>query len=367
MPDDAKWMAQALALAERGRGKVEPNPMVGCVIVKAGKLIGKGYHRRFGGPHAEPNALADAGAKAKGATVYVNLEPCAHYGKTPPCVDALIKAEVAKVVFAVRDPNPPTNGKGARKLRRAGIEVVERVLAEEAAELNAAFLKWITAGRPLVTLKWAMSLDGKIATRTGDSKWITGEAARRYAHKLRAWNQAILVGVGTVLQDDPLLTCRIPGGRDPIRIVLDSKLRTPLDSQLVQTAGDAPVIIATLRSAAKTKRQKLVQAGVEVINVRSKRKRIDLASLLDALGRRGISTLLVEGGSEVHGAFADAGLVDRVAAFVAPKLIGGADAKPAVAGLGAKLVADGLGLRSVSQKRLGDDLLIEAVRSESRL
>ena len=361
MHDDAKWMAQALALAERGRGRVEPNPMVGCVIVKAGKLVGKGYHQRFGGPHAEPNALADAGAKAKGATVHVTLEPCAHYGKTPPCVDALIAAQVAKVVLAVRDPFPETNGKGVRKLRRAGIEVLEGVMKEEAAALNAAFFKWVQTGRPLVTLKWAMSLDGKIATRTGDSKWITGEAARRYAHQLRSWNQAILVGVGTVLQDDPLLTCRIPGGRDPIRVVVDSKLRTPLDSQLVTSTSEAPVIIVTLRSAPKARRLKLERAGVEVVNVRSKNKRVDLAALLDALGKRGISTLLVEGGSQVHGGFADAGLADRVAAFVAPKLIGGADAKPAVGGSGPKLMADSLPLESISWRPLGDDLLLEAV------
>jgi len=359
MPNDTTWMGQALALAKRGRGKVEPNPMVGCVIVKAGKLVGRGYHRRFGGPHAEPNALADAGPKARRATVYVTLEPCAHYGKTPPCVDALIAAQVAKVVLAVRDPNPETHGKGIRKLRRAGIEVVEGVLAAEAAELNAAFFKWVQTGRPLVTLKWAMSLDGKIATRAGDSKWITGEPARRYAHRLRSWNQAILVGVGTVLRDDPLLTCRIRGGRDPVRIVVDSKLRTPLDSQLVKTAGDTRLIIATLRSASKSRRHKLERAGVEVVNVRSKNKRVDLAALLDALGKRGISALLVEGGSQVHGAFVDAGLVDRVAAFVAPKVIGGADAKPAVAGRGARLVADRFVLRSPVWRKLGDDWLAE--------
>ena len=360
-----RWMRLALRLAARGRGKVEPNPMVGCVIVKGDKLVGQGYHKRFAGPHAEPNALRDAGAKARGATLYVSLEPCAHYGKTPPCVDAVIRAGIATVVAAVRDPFPATNGKGIRKLRRAGIEVVEGVLAHEATALNAAFFTWVRTGRPYVTLKWAMSLDGKIATRTGDSKWITGEPARRYAHRLRAQNQAILVGVGTVLSDDPLLTCRIPGGRNPVRIVLDSRLRTPVDSQLVKTAPDVPLIIATLRSAPKTRRRRLEQAGAEVVVMRSKQSRVDVASMLDLLGKRGISTLLVEGGSEVHAAFCDAGLADRVVAFVAPKVIGGAQAKPAVAGRGLASVAAALALDSVRQRRVGDDILIEGVVARS--
>ena len=354
------WMRLALRLAAKGRGKVEPNPMVGAVLVKDGRLVGQGYHKRYGGPHAEPNALRDAGAQAEGATLYVSLEPCAHYGKTPPCVDAVIRAGIATVVAAVRDPSPAANGKGIRKLRRAGIEVVERVLAEEAAELNAAFFKWVRTGRPLVTLKWAMTLDGKIATRTGDSKWITGEAARRCAHRLRAHNQAILVGIETVLHDDPLLTCRVPRGRNLLRIVLDSKLRTPLHSQLIKTVAEAPVLIATLRSATSRKRQRLEAAGAEVVALRQKKARVDLGALLDLLGQRGVSTLLVEGGSEVHGAFCDARLVDRVAAFVAPKVIGGADAKPAVAGSGARLVTQGIRLRPFTWRRLGEDLVAEA-------
>ena len=334
--------------------------MVGAVVVKRGRLVGQGYHKKFGGPHAEPNALQDAGPEAKGATVYVTLEPCAHYGKTPPCTDALIAAGVAKVVLAVRDPFPKTNGKGVAKLRKAGIQVVEGVLAADARELNAAFFHWVRTGRPLVTAKWAMTLDGKIATRTGDSKWISGEKSRRYAHKLRAWNQAILVGVETVLQDDPLLTCRVAGGRDPLRVVLDSQARTPLGCQLVQTAAATPLLIATTRGAAKADRGRLAAAGAEVVVLPRRGGRVELGALLDMLGERGISTLLVEGGSKVHGAFLDAGLVDRVAAFVAPKLVGGVDAKTAIGGKGASSVIDGANLKSVTWRRLGDDLVLEA-------
>lgn len=355
-----KWMRLALKLARRGRGRVEPNPMVGAVLVKRGQQVGQGYHQRFGGPHAEPNALKDAGRAAKGSTVYVNLEPCAHYGKTPPCANALIAAQVAKVVTAVRDPFPATNGKGLRKLRQAGIEVVEDVLTEEAQELNAAFLKWVQTGRPLVTLKWAMTLDGKIATRTGDSKWVSCEASRRYAHKLRSYNQAILVGVGTVLQDDPLLTCRIHGARNPMRVVLDSRLRTPPDCQLIQTIDQSPVLIATTRKAPKRKRQQLERAGAEVLAVRQYRGHVDVGALLDALGERAISTLLVEGGGQVHGAFRDARLADRVVAFVAPKLVGGRDAATAIAGQGAPCIASGLELTSVHWRRLDTDLVLEA-------
>ncbi len=359
LSEHERWMALALKLARRGRGKVEPNPMVGAVVVKNGRLVGEGYHQRFGGPHAEPNALRDAGPRARGATVYVSLEPCAHYGKTPPCADALIAAGVARVVFAVRDPFPQTNGAGARKLREAGVEVVEGVLEEQAARLNAAFFKWVRTGRPYVTLKWAMTLDGKIAARFGDSKWITGEAARRYAHRLRAWNQAVLVGVGTVLQDDPLLTCRLARGRDPLRIVLDSRLRTPPSSQLARTAKETPLLLAATRAAAKSRREALERAGAEVLIVRTRRGRVDLEALLDELGRRGISTLLVEGGAETHAAFFDAGLADRVAAFIAPKLIAGADAPSPIAGRGAARMAGALALENPACRKLGDDWLIE--------
>jgi len=353
-------MRLALKLAQRGRGRVEPNPMVGAVLVKRGQLVAQGYHQRFGGPHAEPNALEVAGKAAQGSTVYVNLEPCAHYGKTPPCADALIEARVAQVVTAVRDPFPATNGKGIRRLRQAGIEVVEDVLTEEAKELNAAFLKWVRTGQPLVTLKWAMSLDGKIATRRGDSKWISCEASRRYAHKLRSYNQAILVGVGTVLQDDPLLTCRVRGGRNPVRVVLDSRLRTPSDCQLLRTIDHAPVLIATTRNASRRKREQLERAGAEVLVLRQSRGRVNVGALLDALGERAISTLLIEGGSEVHGTLCDGRLADRVVAFVAPRLVGGGDAVTAVAGRGVPHIASGLELASVHWRRLDTDLVLEA-------
>lgn len=359
--DHEKHMRLALRLAVKGRGKVEPNPMVGAVLVKRGRVVGQGYHQRYGQAHAEPNAIKDAGPKAKGATLYVTLEPCAHYGKTPPCADAVIRAGISEVVLAIRDPFPETNGKGIRKLREAGIEVLEGVLAEDAERLNAAFLKWVHTGRPLVTLKWAMTLDGKIATRTGDSKWISCEASRRYGHRLRAWNQAILVGVGTVLQDDPLLTCRVPGGRNPLRVVLDTHLRTPVNSQLVRTVEDAPLLIATVRGAPKAKRRLFETAGAEVVSLRKRRGRVDLEALLDLLGQRGISTLLVEGGSEVHGAFCDQKLADHVVAFVAPKIVGGREAVPSVQGDGAPAIGGGMGLGFVHWKRLDADLVIEGV------
>ncbi|MBM4046218.1 MAG: bifunctional diaminohydroxyphosphoribosylaminopyrimidine deaminase/5-amino-6-(5-phosphoribosylamino)uracil reductase RibD [Planctomycetes bacterium] len=357
---DEEFMRRALTLARQGKGRVEPNPMVGAVVVREGAVVGEGWHERFGGLHAEPNALAAAGEKSRGATLYVNLEPCAHFGKTPPCSDVILKAGIAKVVFATRDPNPVTAGKGPAMLRAAGVEVVEGVLEAEARKLNAPFFKLITTGRPFVILKWAMTLDGKIATRTGESKWITSAEARAHVHKVRREVDAVLVGIGTVLADDPELTCRLPeGGRNPKRVVLDSRARIPMTAKLVKTARQAEVIVATTSDASAAKIGDLRHAGCSVIVADGPGGKVDLGALLTELGRRQMTSVLVEGGAEVIGAFLDAKLADHVMAFIAPILVGDAQAKPPAVGRPISSLADALRLTDVQVARFGDDLLIE--------
>jgi len=352
-------MRRALALAQLGRGRVEPNPMVGCVIVREGKIVAEGYHERFGENHAEVNALLAAGDAAEGADVYVTLEPCAHYGKTPPCTDALVRAKVARVVAAIKDPNPLTRGKGLTRLREAGIDVVEGVLREEAARLNAPFFKLVRTGMPYVTLKWAMTLDGKTAARSGDSKWITGKSARRLAHRMRDRADAIMVGVNTVLADDPQLTCRVPGGRNPIRVVLDSRARVPLDCRIVATANNVRTLIATHESADRGRIAQLRERGCEVLVDKGVGPRVDLRWLLRELGKLPVTNLLVEGGGTVAAAFLEQGLADRVAAFVAPKIIGGKNALSPVAGAGFERMAQALRIHHAQWAFIGGDLLVE--------
>ena len=312
-------MRHALKLARRGTGKTSPNPVVGAVLVRAGKIIGEGWHKRAGGPHAEVFALADG--KARGATLYVTLEPCCTHGRTPPCTDAIIAAGIRRVVVAATDPNPKHTRRGFSQLRRAGIQVTTGVLAREATALNAAFNKWITTGKPLVIAKAALSLDGKMATQTGDSKWITSDAARREAHKLRASADAIIVGAGTVLADNPQLTLRHGvRGRQPWRVVVDSQGRSPLAAKLFKDANRHRTIVCTSNLSAAKWRQSLALLGVIVL-VLPVRK---LPVLLAELGRMEITSVLVEGGSELLGAFFDTGLVDQVAFFFAPKIIAGA-------------------------------------------
>jgi diaminohydroxyphosphoribosylaminopyrimidine deaminase/5-amino-6-(5-phosphoribosylamino)uracil reductase len=327
---DEKYMQTALKLARRGIGSVEPNPAVGCVIVKGNQVIGKGWHKKFGGPHAEINALENCrtlGVNPEGAAMYVTLEPCCHYGKTPPCTDANIAAKLAKVVVAAIDPSEHARGKGIEQLRNAGIQVQTGVCETEAKLLNAPFIKFAVTGRCWVILKWAQSIDGKMAwvDKTNERKWISNEVSRKDTHKLRRRVQAVLVGIETVLVDDPLLTARPAKGKQPIRIVLDSKLRIPLDCRLVNTAKNVPVLILTSEEALRSKPQiaeKITQKGIELLASPDTQGRCNLYFLLDELSRRGVAQLLVEGGSKVITSFLKEQLADEVCIYIAPKILG---------------------------------------------
>ena len=351
-------MRHALRLAGRALGVVAPNPAVGCVIVsREGHVIGRGWTGQGGRPHAETIALAEAGAAALGATAYVALEPCSHHGQTPPCASALMEAGVARVVAAVEDPDPRVRGKGFAALRDADIELVTGVCAKQAAELNAGFFKRVREGRPLVTLKIAQSLDGKTATATGESKWITGEAARAYGHLLRARNDAILIGIGTAMADDPQLTCRLSrGGRDPLRVVVDSRLRTPPDARIFHLQSTAITVIATVaqdegRFAAYRER------GAELLSCRDAGGRVDLADLLGQLGKRGVQSVLVESGGELAGALLRQGLIDRLVLFYGAKLVGGEGRSP-FAGSGVEKMSQAIRLQEMQVRRFGDDLMV---------
>jgi diaminohydroxyphosphoribosylaminopyrimidine deaminase / 5-amino-6-(5-phosphoribosylamino)uracil reductase len=356
---DLRWMQAALTLARRGLGAVWPNPAVGCVIVGEGRAVGRGWTQPGGRPHAEAEALRRAGTAARGSTVYVSLEPCCHWGRTPPCTDALIDAGVARVVVAVADPDARVAGGGIARLRAAGLAVEVGLCAEEAAEINAGFLSRVALGRPLVTLKLATSLDGRIATSSGESQWITGQPARDRGHALRARHDAVLVGTGTVIADNPQLTCRLPGlaGRSPVRVFLDRHLRVPLSARLVAEAGQTTTWVVTLHSPEPARSSALLGAGVGVIEVGPDREgRIDLAAALAAIGERGITRLLVEGGAELVGGLLRACLVDRLVWVHAPLLIGG-DGVPALTALGLDRLAGAPGFEPLSAERVGDDML----------
>ena len=354
--EDEVYLRRALALVVRGQGRVEPNPLVGCVIVRSGHVLGEGYHRRFGGPHAEVEALRRCRQTPRGATVYVTLEPCGHYGKTPPCTDALIAAGVTRVVAPREDPNPPVAGKGFAALRRAGLRVDVGLLADEAAKVNAPFFKLVREHRPWVILKWAQSLDGKIATRTGDSKWISDETCRAHAHRTRGRVDAILVGIGTVLRDDPLLTCRLARPRRvATRVVLDSNLRTPPRSQLVRTARKVPTWIFHARKAPARRAHALEKGGCRLYAVPSTRRGLSLPAILDALGEHQMTNVLVEGGGRLLGSFFDKGLADEFHIYIAPQLIGGAGAAGPLHGEGVRKVAAAPSLSpALSLTRLGN-------------
>jgi diaminohydroxyphosphoribosylaminopyrimidine deaminase / 5-amino-6-(5-phosphoribosylamino)uracil reductase len=352
-------MRAALALARRGLGRVWPNPAVGCVIVKDGRVVGRGWTQPGGRPHAETEALARAGAAADGATAYVTLEPCCHWGRTPPCADALIAAGVRRVVAAIEDPDPRVAGGGLARLRAAGIAVEAGLGAAEAAEINAGFFLRVRLGRPLVTLKLATSLDGRIATASGESRWITGSAARERAHLLRATHDAILVGTDTVIADDPQLTCRLPGldGHSPVRVVIDRQLRIPLNARVFAEARQVPTWVVTLASADQARRKALGDAGVVVIPATpDPAGRIDLGTALGLLGERGLTRLLVEGGGRLAAALLRGGLVDRLVWLHAPLLLGG-DGIPAVAELGLAALAHAPGFERVMSKTVGADVL----------
>jgi diaminohydroxyphosphoribosylaminopyrimidine deaminase / 5-amino-6-(5-phosphoribosylamino)uracil reductase len=356
---DARWMRRAIALARRGQ--TPPNPMVGCVIVANGVVVGEGWHRLAGTPHAEAVALAMAGEAARGATAYVALEPCAHYGRTPPCADALIAAGVRRVVVPLIDPNPRVSGKGVDRLRAAGIAVEVGLRADEARELNAAFFHFQATGLPYVTLKAAMTLDGKIATRTGDSRWITGETARRYAHRERARSGAVLCGIGTVLADDPLLTARAPGTlRQPLRVVLDTSARMPLSSKLATTATESPVLVFVGDRADPDRVAKLADMQIEVQRVPTDNAdRVSVRAVLAELGRRGIISVLIEGGGAVHASFLAERQAHRLLWFLAPRIVGGIAAPTPVEGHGMRTIAESVWLAAFRVRRLGGDLLIE--------
>jgi len=357
-----RFMRQALDLAEQGRGLTLPNPMVGAVVVTpAGEVVGEGFHARAGGPHAEVEALRAAGARARGATLYVTLEPCSHYGRTPPCATAIVEAGVARVVAALGDPNPLVAGRGLAILREAGVEVVTGVGAADAERQNRVFLTAMRERRPHVTLKAAMTLDGKIADLHGASKWITGEATRRSAHRLRSESDAIVVGVGTVLRDDPELTVRLerPWPREPLRVVLDTGARTPREARLIRAGTPERALIVVGANAPEERARGLATAGASVVRCPTTDGRVSLDSLLAELFTREIRAVLVEGGGEVHASFLDAGLVDRVAVYVAPLLVGGRHATPVVGG-GGRDLKSAVKLGSMTTTSVGDDLLIEA-------
>ncbi len=357
---DRAFMTLALKLARRGAGYTSPNPMVGAVVVRDGRVVGQGYHRRYGGPHAEVEALRQAGPLAQGATLYVTLEPCNHHGQTPPCTQAVLAAGIARVVIATADPNPRVTGGGAAFLQAQGLQVEMGLLADAGRRLNEAFFKAVTTGRPWVIAKAAASVDGKIATRTKDARWITGPAARGWVHRLRHQVDAILVGVGTVLADDPQLTTRLPRGRgrDPIRIILDSQLRLPLTAQVLHLESAAPTWIACTAAAPPEKIAALRDLGAECLVLPDRRGKVDLEALLHLLGQRRVLSLLVEGGAEIHGAFFDARLVDKFHLFLAPKIIGGRQAPGILGGEGIATLAEAQQLREVTLRRLGQDLLL---------
>ena len=336
---DEKYMSLALNLALRAQGLTNPNPAVGAVIVKNGKIIGKGYHKRCGLPHAEVLALKKAGASAKAATLYVTLEPCDHFGRTPPCTDAIIRAKITRVVIGMKDPNPVNNGKGIRKLNNHGIKTTVGVLSDDAKALNKPFIKFMTTGMPFVTVKMAESLDGKIATRTGDSKWVTGEDSRRWVHELRGRVDAVMVGANTVRKDDPGLISKLPGRKQPARVIVDSDGKIPKSARIFSTADISPVFIAATRSG---------------------HGRIDLRDLLKKLGAMGMIHILVEGGGELVASLVEKRLVDEFLFFIAPKIVGGRDALTAVEGYGISKMSQALVLKNMKVKKFKKDILIEA-------
>ena len=360
MNRDKRYMTMAISLAGMAEGRTSPNPLVGAVLVNGGRIVGKGYHKRSGLPHAEVNAIKSAGAKAKGSTLYVTLEPCDHHGRTPPCTDAIIKSGIKRVVIAMKDPNPLNDGRGIRKLNKHGIKTEVGVLKGEAAAINRPFIKFITKRLPLVRVKMAESMDGKIATKSGDSKWITGERSRLYVHRLRSKVDAVMVGIGTVLKDDPLLLSRIPGSKQPIRVVVDSSLSASVASKIFRSADAHSVVIATTKKADFKKAERLAARGISILFCKIKDGGVDLRDLLKKLSWLGITDLLVEGGGELVASLVENKLVDQFLFFIAPMIIGGRSAKTAVEGRGVNRIREALRLKNLSMRLFDGDILIEA-------
>ena len=357
---DNRYMKMALRLARKGLGRTSPNPMVGAVVVRKGIVVGQGVHQKAGAPHAEPMAIAKAGKKAKGATLYVNLEPCNHFGRTPPCTQAILESGIKKVVFGMSDPNPGVKGGGADRLRSQGVEVVGGILEEDCRRLNEVYIKWITTGLPFVILKAAVSLDGRIATRTGDSKWISNDRSRLMVHRIRNQVDGILVGIGTVVKDDPLLTVRLPQGKikDPLRIILDPRLRISPTARIL--AGSGKTLVVTGTRVPIRKKQELEKKGVEILSMPDREGQISIKDLLSQLGRRGITSLLVEGGAEVYGSFLKERQVDKLVVFIAPCLIGGRKAIGMIGGTGISRMTEALRFKEMKVTRLGGDIFVEA-------
>ncbi|MDO4617290.1 MAG: bifunctional diaminohydroxyphosphoribosylaminopyrimidine deaminase/5-amino-6-(5-phosphoribosylamino)uracil reductase RibD [Lachnospiraceae bacterium] len=360
---EQEYMRRAIELAKQGIGGVNPNPLVGAVIVKDGRIIGEGYHAKCGDLHAERSAIRNLSECAEGATIYVTLEPCCHQGKQPPCTQAILEQKIARVVIGSRDPNPLVAGKGAALLRKAGVEVVEDFLREECDEINSVFFHFITTKTPYVKMKYAMTADGKIATRTGASKWITGEPARTEVQNMRIACTGIMAGIGTVLADDPMLNVRIPGKRNPVRIICDSRLRIPLDSRLCRTARDYPVIVACALTGetpeAEEKIRQLEQLGVRVWNVPDEQGQVDLRELMRLLGEESIDSVLLEGGGILNDSALRAGIVSEVNVFIAPKLFGGGDSKSPVEGIGVALPSEAVRMELKHIEQIGEDLLLQ--------
>ena len=359
MEQDRQYMKMALELAQKGMGFTAPNPMVGAVIVKNGRIIGQGYHRKYGDLHAEREALAVCTEEPKGASIYVTLEPCCHYGKQPPCVNAILEAGIRRVIIGSSDPNPLVAGKGIRILKDHGIEVTENILKEECDKLNEAFFYYIQNKKPYVVMKYAMTMDGKIAAYTGESKWVTGEAARIHVQEQRLKYTGIMVGVGTVLADDPMLTCRLENSRNPVRIICDSHLRTPLTSKIVRTAKTIPTILAS-SSKDQQKIKNYEELGCQVLYVPEKNGHIDLNRLMELLGAAKIDSILLEGGGSLNWSALECGIVQKVQTYIAPKLFGGEEAKTPVEGKGFPDPASAVLLKNSEIIRLGDDFLIES-------
>lgn len=362
---DALYMKRAIDLAERARGRTWPNPLVGCVVVKDGTVIAEGYHHYFGGDHAERDALNKlALGDAEGATLYVTLEPCCHTGKTPPCCDLILEHKVARVVAGSLDPNPLVSGRGLQVLRDGGVEVTVGVLEEACDQQNLFFRHHMITGMPYVAQKYAMTLDGKIATGNGDSKWVSGPASREHVQLLRKSYASILVGIGTVLADDPLLTCRIDAKSPCIRVICDHQLRLPMTSQIVQTAGEVRTIVVCGAAAPTSREDELKTAGLEVWRMG---ERIVLRQLFRRMAEDGINSVLIEGGGSVHGSVLEEGLADRLYVYIAPKLVGGETAKSPVGGPGIPLMKDALRLVDIRLERLGEDILLEGVPADRTL
>lgn len=353
-------MDRAIVLAERGMGWVNPNPLVGAVIVKDGRILAEGWHEQYGGLHAERNAFKNCREDPAGATMYVTLEPCCHYGKTPPCTEAVIEHRIARVVVGMCDPNPLVAGKGIEILRKAGIEVTTGVREEKIREQNKVFLKYITTRQPWVVLKTAMTLDGKIAAFTGDSYWVTGEEARMRVQEMRRNCMGIMVGAGTVQMDNPLLNCRLDGNvRQPVRIIIDSGARIALNSRLVETAGEYRTIVAHTGRAGTEKLSALSEKGVELLACAEEENRVDLGDLMRQLGSMGIDSVLLEGGGQLNESFLRRGLVDEVYTFIAPKIIGGSEAKTPVEGSGIAKMSEAIQLKEINCERIGEDILVK--------